>query len=552
MEAFLRRHKRGWTLLLLLQLLLLSRNVSGAFAPTSSLTTSMTPTPTADMHNYHHRHDLSLLLMATTDEENEKARSSYFATPIVKTPQEYFKDRIQAARQRALLASMKDEQGSTALKVLTTPKKSSPAPPPTPAPMDAASVAARQEYFKDRIQAARQRALLANIVETKAAGNQLTTATLRGNSKTPTSVSLQVSPRIAEQRQRALLATQLALNSPAARALRQRQQYFRNRIESSRQRALLANIVESTQTGASGDNKSARKTTMATLSSQKAKATPPKEITPTPLTPEKVARQQEYFRDRIQAARQRVLLANIASTKAAGNQLTTATLKKPAAVVAISAERRQEQFQRALLAAQLAQTPVVRQQRQRQAYFQTRIRSTRQRDLLESISSTKAAGDKLTTASFSKRKYDSSPAVQLPTNKQQRKEARLANREARRQATREQIASMMVSEKVVPTDAASSSNQPKKFSPLKGNPSSGKVRPGTTPLQMRQPQQSTTGSPVSSSSSSTAASEPTEQQQPEQQSHQLTNDDMMKKEKYGKIKSVGERAYIILKDLGMI
>ena len=326
------------------------------------------------------------------------------------------------------------------------------------------------------------------------------------------------------------------------------------------------------------------KTTMATLSSQRAKAAVPKEeATPTLLPPEIVARQQVYFRDRIQAARQRALLANIASTKAAGNQLTTATLKRPsAAPIVVSSERRRhgEQFQRALLAAQLAQTPTtVRALRQRRTYFQTRIQSTRQRDLLENISSTKAAGDQLTTASFTKRRskaaVDSSPAVQLPTNKQKRKEARLANREARRQATRQQIASLMnepaqtMDDDAVADATSSGSNQPKKFSPLKGSPSTGKVRPGTVP-RMKQQQQSTTDTAVkattttplsndgvkggsfspafSSKVDNTAALESTEPSQ----THPLTNDDMMKKEKYGKIQSVGERAYIILKDLGMI
>lgn len=558
------------------------------------------------------------------EEEYEKTRSSYFATPVVphrtektttktttkttSSQQEYFKDRIQASRQRALLAGM-EELGSIALNVLNTSPKSATSgassdsssrsstkttTTKTP-PMDAVSVAARQEYFKDRIQASRQRALLANIMETKAPGgiNKITTSMLRrrsggggGGDTTEGQSSSMVSPQITERRQRNILAAQLSYNSPAGRALRKRQQYFRTRIESTRQRALLAGIANSQRMDGAD-----RKTTMASLSQATQNKPAAVVVSPPPLspsapslTPERAARQQEYFRDRIEAARQRALLANIATTKAAGNQLTTATLKKsiPEATV-LSPERCREQFQRALLASQLAQTPLAQQQRRRRAYFQTRVRSSRQRALLDDIASTKAAGDRITTASFKMRrtnKNSGSPAVQLLTNKQDRKAARQANREARRQMTRQQIESTVDDDEgVVTADdstatsavaaAAAISTRSEELSPLEGDSSTGKVRPETTPIVRQQPAieetVSTTStsldedkgqstSPTSSSSSSdidTNADSDVEGST-KQQSHPFNDDEMMKKEKYGKIKSVGERAYVILKDLGMI
>lgn len=192
------------------------------------------------------------------------------AKAVTTNKKEYFRDRIAFARQRALMASLaKNRQAAktstTTLNVINKkemqetppPVVAPPTPPTTPLPMDQEALQARQSYFKERIQRARQRALMANIATAKQAQTR-TTDTLQKTTTTSTTSTTKnttaaapstttttttTSLRTIEARQRALLAAQLAYNSPALKAQRQRQAYFKKRIQASRQRALLASIA---------------------------------------------------------------------------------------------------------------------------------------------------------------------------------------------------------------------------------------------------------------------------------------------------------------------
>lgn len=234
----------------------------------------------------------SLFVSASIDPKKNKDNKFFFASKMEEKqdttpalPQEYFRDRIAFARQRALMASLaknrKDANTSTStttLNAISKKEKQQPianaqqnndknkeatfAPPNT---MDLVeSLQAKQSYFKQRIQMARQRALMANIATAKQAQMRTTDTLLQKTTKTTTTTTTtttssstksaaipttatttthSISSRTVEARQRALLAAQLAYHSPILQAQRQRQAYFAKRIQASRQRALLASIA---------------------------------------------------------------------------------------------------------------------------------------------------------------------------------------------------------------------------------------------------------------------------------------------------------------------
>ena len=288
---------------------------------------------------------LEVSMAKKSSKKKKKNASVVVSDEASPSPQDYFRDRIAAARQRALLASLakSDQQHATTMKAIVASKTPTPATkeeePSKPLSMDAASVAARQSYFQERIQQARQRALLANIQAAKQAQTRTTDTLKQQQQQQPRRRT--ISSTTLEARQRALLAAQLSYSCPVQKAAKQRQEYFRNRIQFARQRTLLANIVATT---------AAQQQTTATLkgssssgssSSSKKNKNNPAFVSPflpagsTSLQQDKGAAsstnngpvsQQDYFKQRIEASRQRVLLSNIATAKAE-QKLTTDTLK---------------------------------------------------------------------------------------------------------------------------------------------------------------------------------------------------------------------------------
>ena len=217
------------------------------------------------------KHDVTNPALAVAASATSAATSaSASATSMTTDKEEYFRDRIAFARQRALMASLAKNRESamtstTTLNVIRSNKQeikktiapplvalAPPTTPTTPIPMDQQALQARQSYFKQRIQLVRQRALMANIKTAKQAQTR-TTDTLQKTTTTSTTKSTAAAatapnttntlPRNVEERQRALFKAQLAYNSPTLQAQRKRQAYFAKRIQASRQRALLASIA---------------------------------------------------------------------------------------------------------------------------------------------------------------------------------------------------------------------------------------------------------------------------------------------------------------------
>ena len=319
--------------------------------------------------------------------------------------QQYFQTRIAAARQRALLASIQTSD-KAALDVLGhNNHKSTPAATPVPITTSTpVTPAVKQDYFATRIALSRQRALLANIVS--ATDDKLTMATLQGLTRAAVQVpfvspAVAITQRLQAQRQQALLeqiasaaqqrtssqtsstlwsatkpasAKHTAAPPPVVPALTpeewQRQQYFAQRIALTRQRALLDNIASS------------RGHTAVSLVRLDSKVAPPPVATTTPtirpyyanhIVAPAPASKQNYFAGRIQQSRQRVLLANIAATKATQTQTALSPPARAAAAVAAAAK------------------PVVTNAAEYQNFFAQRMHDVRQGVLLAKIQSTKAS-----------------------------------------------------------------------------------------------------------------------------------------------------------------
>eukprot|EP00977_Amphora_coffeiformis_P015086 scaffold4374_cov165-Amphora_coffeaeformis.AAC.7 len=323
-----------------------SRQRAGGVAPNKQVTPQSTTTTTAggDKNGWL---DQLAELVATADTMNDSATKNLLAvlqreirqaqlssqpsSPAVSatTPPRYnnnnnspadtkYPNSIQA-RQEYFLARIAESRRKVGQPTTTTSKPAV-VPPVT-----------QGDYFANRIAASRQRALLANIYKTTKS-NPAATRQQPGGTPPPT---IAVNGAFGSKNSNSGASR---ITTPSSIKPTEQQEYFRHRIQASRQRALLASIKEasrdaSTLSGGVLPSSSSR--------SKPGLPAPTQPKSTAKVVPRSKSRQQEYFRDRIAASRQRALMTKIQQSKTHENTFL-GSLKKQAAESAAETTTQQD------------------------------------------------------------------------------------------------------------------------------------------------------------------------------------------------------------------